>query len=42
MEIKQNNNEKNGYFEAFIDDELAGKMSYTWQEPINLLLIVLK
>nr|WP_317630609.1 GNAT family N-acetyltransferase [uncultured Flavobacterium sp.] len=30
MEIKQNNNEKNGFFEAYIDQGLAGRMSYTW------------
>lgn len=30
MEIKHNNNEKNGLFEAFIDGEKAGEMSYTW------------
>ncbi len=30
MEIKQQNNEKNGKFEAFIDGRQAGEMTYTW------------
>ncbi|MGX9984769.1 GNAT family N-acetyltransferase [Chryseobacterium sp. POL2] len=30
MEIRQQNNEKNGMFEAFIDDRHAGEMTYTW------------
>ena len=30
MEIKQNNNEKNGIFDAFIDGQHAGEMTYTW------------
>lgn len=30
IEIKQNNNEKNGSFEAFIDGHHAGLMTYTW------------
>lgn len=30
MEIRQQNNEKNGMFEAFIDDRQAGEMTYTW------------
>lgn len=30
IEIKQNNNEKNGSFEAFIDGNHAGLMTYTW------------
>ena len=30
MEIKQQNNEKNGMFEAFIDGRHAGEMTYTW------------
>ena len=30
MEIKQQNNEKNGIFEAFIDGNKAGEITYTW------------
>ncbi|WP_449389421.1 GNAT family N-acetyltransferase [Chryseobacterium lineare] len=30
IEVKQNNNEKNGNFEAFIDGNHAGLMTYTW------------
>ena len=30
MEVKHNNNEKNGGFEAFIDGNHAGLMTYTW------------
>lgn len=30
IEVKQNNNEKNGDFEAFIDGNHAGLMTYTW------------
>ncbi len=30
IEVKQNNNEKNGSFEAFIDGNHAGLMTYTW------------
>lgn len=30
IEIKQNNGEKHGNFEAFIDGRHAGLMTYTW------------
>ncbi len=30
IEVKQKNNEKNGSFEAFIDGNHAGLMTYTW------------
>lgn len=30
IEVKQQNNEKNGSFEAFIDGNHAGLMTYTW------------
>ncbi|WP_199897914.1 GNAT family N-acetyltransferase [Flavobacterium sp. B17] len=30
IEVKQSNNEKNGNFEAFIDGNHAGLMTYTW------------
>ncbi|WP_419489255.1 GNAT family N-acetyltransferase [Chryseobacterium bernardetii] len=30
IEVKQNNDEKHGSFEAFIDGRLAGMMTYTW------------
>ncbi|HCA07200.1 MAG TPA: N-acetyltransferase [Chryseobacterium sp.] len=30
MEVKQNNDEKHGSFEAFIDGNHAGLMTYTW------------
>ncbi|WP_299182389.1 GNAT family N-acetyltransferase [uncultured Chryseobacterium sp.] len=30
IEIKQNNGEKHGNFEAFIDGRRAGLMTYTW------------
>ena len=30
IEIKQNNEEKHGNFEAFIDGRRAGLMTYTW------------
>lgn len=30
IEVKQNNNEKNGSFEALIDGNHAGLMTYTW------------
>ncbi|AZA89038.1 N-acetyltransferase [Chryseobacterium shandongense] len=30
MEVTHNNNEKNGNFEAFIDGNHAGLMTYTW------------
>ncbi|WP_374461672.1 GNAT family N-acetyltransferase [Chryseobacterium taeanense] len=30
IEVKHNNNEKNGNFEAFIDGNYAGLMTYTW------------
>lgn len=30
IEVKQKNNEKNGDFEAFIDGNHAGLMTYTW------------
>ncbi|NML59109.1 N-acetyltransferase [Chryseobacterium sp. RJ-7-14] len=30
MEVRQSNNEKNGNFEAFIDGNHAGLMTYTW------------
>ncbi len=30
IEVKQSNNEKNGNFEAFIDGDHAGLMTYTW------------
>lgn len=30
IEVKQNNDEKHGSFEAFIDGTQAGKMTYTW------------
>ncbi|MGE4512747.1 hypothetical protein SAMN05421846_104243 [Chryseobacterium taeanense] len=30
IEVKHNNNEKNGNFEAFIDGNHAGLMTYTW------------
>ncbi|ASK32824.1 GNAT family N-acetyltransferase [Chryseobacterium sp. T16E-39] len=30
MEVKQNNDEKHGSFEAFIDGNRAGLMTYTW------------
>ena len=29
-EVKQNNDEKHGSFEAFIDGNRAGQMTYTW------------
>lgn len=29
-EIKHQNNEKNGVFEIYEDDEKAGEMTYTW------------
>ena len=29
-EVKQNNNEKNGSFEAFSEGKHAGLMTYTW------------
>ncbi|MEN4760113.1 MULTISPECIES: GNAT family N-acetyltransferase [unclassified Chryseobacterium] len=30
IEVKQNNDEKHGNFEAFIDGNRAGLMTYTW------------
>ena len=30
IEVVQNNNEKNGEFEAFFDGKHAGLMTYTW------------
>ncbi|AKK74922.1 GNAT family acetyltransferase [Chryseobacterium gallinarum] len=30
MEVKQNNDDKHGSFEAFIDGRRAGMMTYTW------------
>ena len=30
IEVKQNNDEKHGMFEAFIDGRRAGMMTYTW------------
>ncbi|SFN21520.1 hypothetical protein SAMN05421594_1529 [Chryseobacterium oleae] len=30
IEVKQNNDEKHGSFEAFIDGKQAGLMTYTW------------
>lgn len=30
VEIKQQNNEKNGIFEIFYEGERAGEMTYTW------------
>ncbi len=30
IQVKQNNNEKNGEFEAFFDGKHAGLMTYTW------------
>ncbi|MDH6252679.1 putative GNAT family acetyltransferase [Chryseobacterium sp. H1D6B] len=30
IEVKQNNGEKHGNFEAFIDGKNAGMMTYTW------------
>lgn len=30
IEVKQNNDEKHGSFEAFIDGNRAGLMTYTW------------
>ncbi|WP_185194835.1 GNAT family N-acetyltransferase [Chryseobacterium cheonjiense] len=30
IEVRQSNNEKNGNFEAFIDGNHAGLMTYTW------------
>ncbi|MFZ4931064.1 GNAT family N-acetyltransferase [Chryseobacterium sp. Mn2064] len=30
IEVKQNNDEKHGSFEAFIDGRRAGEMTYTW------------
>lgn len=30
IEVKQNNDEKHGSFEAFIDGRRAGTMTYTW------------
>ncbi|CAD0223998.1 N-acetyltransferase [Chryseobacterium sp. D764] len=30
IEVKQNNDEKHGSFEAFIDGSSAGVMTYTW------------
>ncbi|CAM2974759.1 GNAT family N-acetyltransferase [Chryseobacterium flavum] len=30
IEVKQNNDEKHGSFEAFIDGKRAGMMTYTW------------
>lgn len=30
VEIKQQNNEKNGIFELFYEGEKAGEMTYTW------------
>ncbi|WP_312089718.1 GNAT family N-acetyltransferase [Chryseobacterium sp.] len=30
IDVKQNNNEKNGSFEAYIDGKKAGLMTYTW------------
>ncbi|WP_185113368.1 MULTISPECIES: GNAT family N-acetyltransferase [unclassified Chryseobacterium] len=30
IEVKQNNDEKHGSFEAFIDGNHAGLMTYTW------------
>ncbi|UYW00297.1 N-acetyltransferase [Flavobacterium agricola] len=30
MEIKHENNTKNGIFKAYIDDDFAGEMTYTW------------
>ena len=30
IEVKQNNNEKNGSFEAFSEEKNAGLMTYTW------------
>ncbi|WP_209390742.1 GNAT family N-acetyltransferase [Chryseobacterium sp. RR2-3-20] len=30
IDVKQNNNEKNGSFEAYIDGQKAGLMTYTW------------
>ncbi len=30
IEVQQNNGEKNGNFEAFIDGNRAGLMTYTW------------
>ncbi|MDR6160301.1 MULTISPECIES: GNAT family N-acetyltransferase [Chryseobacterium] len=30
IEVTHNNNEKNGNFEAFIDGNRAGLMTYTW------------
>lgn len=30
IEVKQNNDEKHGSFEAFIDGSSAGMMTYTW------------
>ncbi|MET3038192.1 GNAT family N-acetyltransferase [Chryseobacterium sp. NRRL B-14859] len=30
IEVKQNNDDKHGSFEAFIDEKRAGMMTYTW------------
>ena len=30
IDVKQNNNEKNGSLEAYIDGQKAGLMTYTW------------
>jgi predicted GNAT family acetyltransferase len=30
MEIRHNNNQKNGYFEAVDDEVQAGKLNYVW------------
>nr|WP_314494187.1 GNAT family N-acetyltransferase [uncultured Chryseobacterium sp.] len=30
IEVKQNNDEKNGSFEASIEGKKAGRMTYTW------------
>ena len=37
IEVKQNNDEKHGSFEAFIDGRRAGMMTYTGPEKKDLL-----
>lgn len=38
MEIKQQNSEIRGVFEAFIDGRSAGKMTYTWAGEDRLII----
>ncbi len=38
MEIKQENNSRNGYFEALEDQNVAGKMTYVWAGSNKLII----